>query len=118
MNRTIERVSLVALLLLAVAALQCVSTKTIGRPALPKPDFVVAQDGSTDYETIGDALDDAEPDNVILVKPGVYEEAIEIAKDAKSAKMRRGKGQCRNQNSEVRMQNCQYGHWKPGTGHW
>ena len=78
MNRTIERVSLVALLLLAVAALQCVSTKTIGRPALPKPDFVVAQDGTTDYETIGDALDDAEAGNVILVKPGVYKEAIEI----------------------------------------
>jgi hypothetical protein len=81
MNRTIERVSLVALLLLAVAALQCVSTKTIGRPALPKPDFVVAQDGSTDYETIGDALDDAEANDVILVKPGVYEEAIEIDTD-------------------------------------
>ena len=78
MNRTIERLSLVALLLLAVAALQCVSTKTIGRPALPKPDFVVAQDGSTDYETIGDALDDAEAGNVILVKPGVYKEVIEI----------------------------------------
>jgi hypothetical protein len=45
---------------------------------LPKPDFVVAQDGSTDYETIGDALDDAEAGNVILVKPGVYKEAIEI----------------------------------------
>jgi hypothetical protein len=81
MNHTIERLTLVALLLLAVAALQCAPTKTIGRPALPKPDFVVAQDGSTDYETIGDALDDADAGAVILVKPGVYEEAVEIDKD-------------------------------------
>jgi hypothetical protein len=81
MNRTIERLTLAALLLLAVAALQCVSTKTIGRPALPKPDFVVTQDGSTDYETIGEALDDAEAGDVILVKPGVYEEVIEIEVD-------------------------------------
>ena len=81
MNRTIERLTLVALLLLAAAPLQCVSTRTIGRPALPKPDFVVAQDGSTDYETIGDALEDAEAGDVILVKPGVYEEAVEIERD-------------------------------------
>ena len=81
MNQTIQRLTLVALLLLAVAALQCAPTKTIARPALPKPDFVVAQDGSTDYETIGDALDDAEAGAVILVKPGVYEEAVEIDKD-------------------------------------
>ena len=81
MNRTIERVSLVALLLLAVATLQCASTKTIGRPPLPQPDFVVAQDGSTDYEAISDALDEAEAGDVILVKPGVYEEAIEIEAD-------------------------------------
>jgi hypothetical protein len=81
MNPTIERTSLCALLLLAVSALQCANTKTIGRPPLPKPDFVVAQDGSTDYETIGDALDEAEAGAVILVKPGVYQETIEIEAD-------------------------------------
>ena len=74
MNRTIERLTLVALLLLAIATLQCATTtKAVGRPPLPQPDFVVAQDGSTDYETIGDALDEAEAGDVILVKPGVYE---------------------------------------------
>jgi hypothetical protein len=82
MNRTIERPTLVALLLLAFSALQCVSTRTIGRPALPKPDFVVAQDGSTDYESIGDALDEAEAGDVILIKPGVYQEEVEIDEDA------------------------------------
>ena len=68
MNRTVERASLVALLLFAIAALQCAPTKTIGRPTLPQPDFVVAQDGSTDYEEIGEALDEAEAGDVILVK--------------------------------------------------
>ena len=81
MNRTLERASLVALLLLAIATLQCATTKTIGRPPLPQPDFVVAQDGSTDYEAISDALDEAEAGDVILVKPGVYEEIIEIEAD-------------------------------------
>jgi hypothetical protein len=81
MNRTIERVSLVTLLLLAIATLQCASTKTIGRPALPQPDFVVAQDGSTDYEGIGEAVDEAEAGDVILIKPGVYEEVVEIEAD-------------------------------------
>jgi hypothetical protein len=82
MNRTIDRLLLVPALLLAVASLRCPSRTTIAhRPEPPKPDLVVAQDGSTDYETIGDALDDAEAGNVILVKPGVYKEAIEIAKD-------------------------------------
>ncbi len=77
-NRTIERASLVALLLLTIAMPQCASTKTVGRPSLPQPDFVVAQDGSTDYEAISDALDEAEAGDVILVKPGVYEEIVEI----------------------------------------
>ena len=81
MNRTIDRLTLLALLLASVAALQCASTKTIGRTPLPQPDFVVAQDGSTDYEAISDALDEAEAGDVILVKPGVYEEVIEIEVD-------------------------------------
>jgi len=81
MNRTLERLSLLTLLLAAMATLQCVNTKTVGRPPLPKPDFTVAQDGSTDYETIGDALDEAEAGDVILVRPGIYQEVIEIEED-------------------------------------
>jgi len=81
MNRTIERLSLVVLPLAAITLLQCASTKTISRQPLPQPDFVVAQDGSTDYEAISDALDEAEAGDVILVKPGVYEEVIEIEAD-------------------------------------
>jgi hypothetical protein len=81
MNRTARRLTLVALLLATIVLLQCANTKTIGRPPLPQPDFVVAQDGSTDYEAISDALDEAEAGDVILVKPGVYEEVLEIEAD-------------------------------------
>jgi hypothetical protein len=81
MYQTPERLLLAALLLAAMAGLQCANTRTLGRSALPQPDFVVAQDGSTDYEEIGDALSEAEAGDVILVKPGVYEEAIEIEED-------------------------------------
>ena len=81
MKLNIKRIPLVGVLLLSIAILQCVSTKTIGRPALPQPDFVVAQDGSTDYEEINDALDEAEAGDVIIIKPGVYEEIIEIEED-------------------------------------
>jgi pectin methylesterase-like acyl-CoA thioesterase len=85
MNRTTDRLLLAMLLLLAVASLRCPSKATVavtGRPALPEADLVVAEDGSTDYETIGDALDDAEEGNVILIKPGLYQEEIEIDEDA------------------------------------
>ncbi len=85
MNRTIDRLLLIPALLLAVASLRCPSKATVvvtGRPAMPEADLVVAEDGSTDYETIGDALDDAEAGNVILIKPGVYKEDIEIDEDA------------------------------------
>jgi hypothetical protein len=81
MNHTSERLALAVLLLAAIATLQCAPTKTIGRPALPQPDFVVAQDGSTDYQAIGDALDEAQAGDVILIKPGLYEETIEIEGD-------------------------------------
>jgi hypothetical protein len=79
MNRIAHRLLLIAAIFLAMASLRCPSKPTVaGRPALPEPDLVVAQDGSTDYETVGDALDDAEADDVILIRPGRYEEAIEI----------------------------------------
>ena len=82
MTRNIERVSFIALLLLAIVTLQCATgVKTASRPPLPKADLVVAQDGSTDYEEIGEAIDDAEAGDVILVKPGIYKETIEIEED-------------------------------------
>jgi len=81
MNRTSERLTLAALLLAVIATLQCAPAKTVGRPALPQPDFVVAQDGSTDYQAIGDALDEAQAGDVILIRPGLYEETIEIEED-------------------------------------
>jgi hypothetical protein len=82
MYRTTDRLLLVALLLLTAAAFQCATgARTAGRSSLPKADYVVAQDGSTDYETIGDALDEAEDGQVILVKPGTYEEEVEFDSD-------------------------------------
>jgi len=67
-----------ASLLLATASLQCAKTQTI-RPV--NADITVAADGSTEYESIGDALDDAEDGCVILVKPGMYEEDVEFPDD-------------------------------------
>lgn len=84
MNRMIDRLLLIPALLLAVLSLRCPSKATVaGRPGLPKADFVVAQDGSTDYEAIGDALDEASSGDVILVKPGIYEEEVEFDADLK-----------------------------------
>jgi hypothetical protein len=81
-NRMTNRVLLALLLLLAVASLRCPSKATVaGRPDMPEPDFIVAADGSTDYEEIGDALADAEDGDVILVKPGTYEEEVEFDSD-------------------------------------
>jgi len=85
MNRTLYRLLLIPALLLALASLRCPSKATVavaGRPALPEADLVVAQDGSTDYETVGDALGDAEEGDVILIKPGIYKEEVEIDEDA------------------------------------
>ena len=84
MNRKIDRLLLTTVLLLAVVSLQCATRATVvsSRPELPAPDITVAQDGSADYETISDALDDAEADDVILIKPGIYKEDIEIDEDA------------------------------------
>jgi hypothetical protein len=84
MNRTIDRLLLIPALLLAVASLQCATKATVvaDRPALPAADITVADDGSGDYETIGEALDEASEDDVILIRPGIYKEEIEIDEDA------------------------------------
>jgi hypothetical protein len=81
---TIDRLLLIPALLLALASLRCPSKATVvtGRPELPAADITVADDGTGDYETIGEALDEASEDYVILIKPGVYKEEIEIDKDA------------------------------------
>ena len=67
-----------------MASLRCPSKATVvtGRPEPPAADITVAEDGSGDYETIGEALDEASEDDVILIKPGVYEEEVEIDEDA------------------------------------
>ena len=43
--------------------------------------YVVAQDGSGDFVTITEAVDAAADGDTIMVKPGVYIEAVTIAKD-------------------------------------
>jgi pectin methylesterase-like acyl-CoA thioesterase len=80
-NRTADRLLLALVIALAVASLRCPTTSTAGRPALPKADITVAQDGSGDYETISEALEEASAEDVILIKPGVYEEEVVIDTD-------------------------------------
>lgn len=67
------------LVLLAVATLTafigCPKRQTI---AIPEADIIVAKDGSGDYRSISAALDHADDDDVIYVKPGTYREAVEI----------------------------------------
>ncbi|MFV2064158.1 MAG: right-handed parallel beta-helix repeat-containing protein, partial [Chloroflexota bacterium] len=41
----------------------------------------VAQDGSGDFTTIGDAVDAAIDGDVVLVQPGIYDESIVVGKD-------------------------------------
>jgi hypothetical protein len=41
-------------------------------------DIVVAADGSAEYESITDAVDDAREGDVILVRPGVYKEEVDL----------------------------------------
>lgn len=65
--------------LLALLLTGCPSRPTV-TPA-PSPDIVVAQDGSGDYEEIMAAINAADPGDVILVKPGTYEEEVTIDKD-------------------------------------
>ncbi len=63
---------------LCLGGLHCAKRQTITQP---QADFTVAADGSTDYETISEALDEAKDGDVILVKPGTYEEEVEFDDD-------------------------------------
>jgi hypothetical protein len=74
-------------LMLLAAATTCLVNVNCGKQqttAQPRPDITVAADGSTDYETISEALDDASNGDVILVKPGTYEEEVEFESDQKN----------------------------------
>ena len=44
-------------------------------------EFVVSQDGTGDYSTISEAIENAETGTKIYVKPGSYEEYLYIDKD-------------------------------------
>ena len=46
--------------------------------AVPEADIVVASDGSGDYESISEAVENASNGDVVFVKAGVYEEEVEV----------------------------------------
>jgi len=68
--------TLLALLVLVLAFGGCAGRKTVA--PMPDADIVVAADGSGDYRTIGRAIDAADDGDVILVRPGRYEEEVEV----------------------------------------
>ena len=81
MKKTLRTLSLFAVLALALSMLNCPSRQS-SQPV--KADITVADDGSGDYESIGDAIDEAKDGDVILVKAGTYEEEVEVGEDAGS----------------------------------
>ncbi|VEP11516.1 conserved membrane hypothetical protein [Hyella patelloides LEGE 07179] len=52
----------------------------ISRNSFPGKTVVVAKSDTADYKTIGEAIDNAEPETRILVKPGIYRESLVINK--------------------------------------
>jgi hypothetical protein len=62
---------------LAILVLPGCATRQTTNPSVDA-DLIVAADGSAEYETITDAIDDASDGDVILVKPGTYEEEVEL----------------------------------------
>lgn len=71
-------------MLLAISALVllfagCARRRTISLSSLA--DIIVAQDGSGRYSRIMDAIGVAEAGDIIFIKPGIYKEKVEIAKD-------------------------------------
>lgn len=79
--KTLRKISLLVVLALAVSMLNCPSRQS-SQPT--KADITVADDGSGDYTTISEAIDEAKDGDVILVKAGTYEEEVEIDEDAGS----------------------------------
>ncbi|KAL8157594.1 pectinesterase-like [Apium graveolens] len=64
-----------------------ISDRKLLQATAPKPDLVVAQDGSGNYRTISQAVAAAKTGNkrfVIYVKKGVYKENVEIKKSMKN----------------------------------
>jgi hypothetical protein len=77
-----KKALLLVIPLLALVLLGCPKRQAL-TPWLDdvEPDIVVADDGSGDYRTIGAALEAADDGDVILVKPGKYEEEVEVEGD-------------------------------------
>lgn len=73
--------ALLTAVVLCLAGLQCARQTTV---VPTQADIIVDAEGSTDYETISDALEDADDGNVILVKPGTYEEEVEFASEQRN----------------------------------
>lgn len=73
-----NRLSVLMLACLALVLTGCPRRQTV---ALPEHDIIVAEDGSGDYEEIGDALAAADEGDIIFVRAGIYYEDIEIETD-------------------------------------
>lgn len=66
-------------LALLVAVTSCAKRQT--EMPVPEADVIVAPDGSGDYRTVSEAVANAREGDVIYVKPGTYEGAVEIETD-------------------------------------
>lgn len=76
-----RRIALVPILLAAVLLAGCPNRAAVGHV---EGDIVVAKSGRADYRTIQEALDAAEEGSLIVVKPGVYKEAIRFPADVEN----------------------------------
>jgi len=72
-------------LLLALALVSVPQLLTVSRAEMPKPDIVVAADGTGAFKTIQEAVDTIPKDNrerkIIFIKDGLYHEKVRIDPD-------------------------------------
>ena len=77
-QRTFRVATVIVVALSSLVLFGCPKKQTV---AEPEADIVVAEDGTGDYYSISRAIAKAEPGDVIYVRPGVYEEAVEVDVD-------------------------------------